>query len=303
MGVLGLLLTGACRVTSHPTEPYVPPTAHAVPTDWDQVLAAPVELDVQAVVSARWEAAQKGLINLRHPKAKEAGLKNEKVPIVLQVGVIRHPDHGDFIIDTGLATEVAMRVRGGTVRGLLRGATKAMEPVETLADIVARYELQVRGALITHSHFDHVLGLPDLSPGTPIYVGPGELDDRRKLGVLLRPTNQRLFADRDPVRELDPATAIALDPFPAAIDLLGDGSIWAILCEGHTDGSVAWLVNASEGPVLFVGDTSHTRWGWDNGVEPGKFTSDQELNAESLARLKAFVERYPQTKVHVGHER
>jgi len=111
-----------------------------------------------------------------------------------------------------------------------------------------------------------------------------------------------LLADRVAAREFDPQAAIELDPFPAVIDLLGDGSIWGIVCEGHTRGSMAYLVNATDGPVLFVGDTSHTRWGWDNGVEPGTFTHDQGLNAQSLERLRTFVERYPQTKVVLGHQ-
>ena len=303
IAALGLTLAaGACRVTSHPTEPYEPPPAKSVPLSWDAVLAAPVEVDVQMVVAAHWTAARKGLVNLRHDKARAAGLKNDDVPIVLQVGVVRHPDQGDFLVDTGIATEVADRRRGGAVRGLLRGASKDMRTVQTLSDMVSYYELQVSGALLTHSHFDHVLGIPDLAPETPIYVGPGELSDRRKLNGLLRPTMRRLFEGRDPVREIDPATTIPLDPFPAVVDLLGDGSIWGIVCEGHTQGSMSWLVNAAEGPVLFVGDTSHTRWGWDNGVEPGRFTSDQELNAQSLALLETFVDRYPQTKVYVGHE-
>jgi len=188
------------------------------------------------------------------------------------------------------------------VRGLLRGVTRKMEPLEPLADIVARHQLNVQGVLLTHTHFDHVLGLPDLPPEVPIYVGPGELRQRRKFNVLLHATNRRLFEGRAPVRELDPGTTIALDPFPEVIDLLGDGSIWGIFCEGHTVGAMAWLINSSDGPVLFVGDTSHTRWGWEHGVEPGTFTSDQELNAESLARLRTFAERYPQTRVYVGHE-
>ncbi len=292
----------ACRVSTHPTEPYEPPPAASTPQSWDEVLAAPVEVDVQMVVSAHWEAKRAGLVNLRHDKARAAGLTNDIVPIVLQIGIVRHPDHGDFLIDTGVATEIAERTRGGAVRGLLRAATKKMQTVETLADIVARQKLEVAGALLTHSHFDHVLGLPDLPPETPIYVGPGELADVRKLNALLRPTMGRLMAGRDPVREIDPATTIALDPFPAVVDLLGDGSIWGIVCEGHTRGSMSWLVNTTEGPVLFVGDSSHTRWGWDNGVEPGKFTSDQALNAEVLGRLRAFVDRHPQTKVYVGHE-
>ncbi|MCA9704668.1 MAG: MBL fold metallo-hydrolase [Myxococcales bacterium] len=296
------LMTAACRVTSHPTEPYAPPPAARAPADWDAVLAAPVDVDVQVVASAQWAVPRKGLVDLRHPVAKEAGLKNELVPIVLLVGVIRHPEAGDFIVDTGIDAALAEGARKGAVRGVARSALRSMQPLEPLAELVARQELSIAGVLLTHSHFDHVLGLPDLPPQTPIYVGPGELRDRRKLNGLLHPTMRRLFEGRDPVREIDPATTIALDPLPAVVDLLGDGSIWGILCEGHTQGSMAWLVNAREGPVLLVGDTSHTRWGWEHGVPPGRFTSDHEGNARSLERLRAFVDRYPQTRVHVGHE-
>ncbi|MEM9453092.1 MAG: MBL fold metallo-hydrolase [Myxococcota bacterium] len=300
---LGALLTaGACRVSSHPTEPYEPPPAARVPANWEAVLAAPVEVEVQTVVSARWEAARKGLVNLRHPTAREAKLKNEPVPIVLPVGVIQHPEAGDFIVGTGVDTALAQGARDGAIRGLMRAAIKTIEPLESLADIVARYELSVQGVLLTHTHFDHVLGLPDLPPETPIYVGPGELRDRRKFNGLQRRTTKQLLDGRDPIREIDLDRSIALDPFDAVVDLLGDGSIWGIVCEGHTKGSMAWLVNAAEGPALFVGDTSHTRWGWEHGVEPGKFTGDQKLNAQSLAQLRAFVRRYPQTKVYLGHE-
>lgn len=302
---LGLFALAACRVTSHPTEPYAPPaSARPAPAGWDAVLAKPVDVEVQAVVSARWSTNRKGLVDLDHPVAKEAGLKNDEVPIVLLVGVIRHPTAGDFLVDTGVSDELITRKRGGAVRGLARGLTTSMEPLESLAGIIARHHLhpEAGGVLLTHSHFDHVLGLPDLPPEVPIYVGPGELRDRRKFNGLLRPTMRRLFADHDAVREIDPATTIALDPFPAVIDLVGDGSIWGIVCEGHTEGSMAWLVNATDGPVLFVGDTSHTRWGWEHGVPPGKFTSDHELNQVALDRLRQFVKAHPETKVYVGHE-
>jgi hypothetical protein len=29
------------------------------------------------------------------------------------------------------------------------------------------------------------------------------------------------------------------------------------------------LARTTTGPVLLTGDTCHTRWGWDNSVEPG----------------------------------
>jgi len=293
----------ACRVTSHPTEPFAPPpSTRPAPTSWDEVLARPVDVEVQGVVSARWEANRKGLVDLNHPVAREAGLKNEKVPIVLLVGVIRHPTAGDFVVDTGVSDELVRRDREGAVRGMALALMKSVEPLESLAGLVARQHLQVSGVLLTHSHFDHVLGLPDLPPEVPIYVGPGELRQRRMFNGLLRPTMARLFEGRDPVREIDPATAIALEPFEMVVDLVGDGSIWGIVVEGHTKGSMAWLVNATDGPALFVGDTSHTRWGWDHGVPPGTFTSDHELNAVALEQLRAFVQAHPEIRVYVGHE-
>jgi N-acyl homoserine lactone hydrolase len=42
--------------------------------------------------------------------------------------------------------------------------------------------------------------------------------------------------------------------------------------------------------------------GWDHGVPPGTFTSDHELNAVALDRLREFVQQHPETKVYVGHE-
>lgn len=301
--VVGLgLAASACRVVSHPTEPYAPPASATAPASWDEVLAAPIEVEVRTVVSAQWESNLRGLLNLRHPAAKEAGLKNEKVPIVLAVGIVRHPEAGDFLVDTGIDTGLAEGNPDGAARGLLKTVAKDMRPVESLAAIIERHELAVSGVLLTHSHFDHILGLPDLPPEVPIYTGPHELGDRRKLNGLQRPTSRHVFEGRAPVREIDPATTIALDPFPAVVDLLGDGSIWGIVSEGHTEGSMAYLINATDGPVLFVGDTSHTRWGFEHGVEPGAFTSDHALNMEALERLRTFVERYPQTKVYVGHE-
>lgn len=303
---LGAMTLGSgvagCKVVDHPTEPHVPPPATATPTSWDEVLAAPVDVDVHAVVSARWEAARGGLINLKHPEAKKAELRDGPVPIVLLVGIVEHPTAGDFIVDTGIDTALANREPDGAVRGALARQGKNMEALEPLANIIERLSLELSGVLLTHSHIDHILGLPDVPEDVPVYIGPGELDDRRKLNALLRPTVGRLFEGLPPARELDPATALKLAPFDAAVDLLGDGSIWGLLLEGHTKGSVAWLVNATDGPVLFVGDTSHTRWGWDNGVEPGKYTGNQELNATALEQLRTFVRQHPNTRVYVGHE-
>ena len=89
----------------------------------------------------------------------------------------------------------------------------------------------------------------------------------------------------------------------AVLDVFGDASLWALHVPGHTPGSMAYLVRTPAGPQLLVGDTSHTRWGWENGVEPGTFTEDHEQNATSLAALRDLAARHPTLRVHLGHQR
>ena len=105
-----------------------------------------------------------------------------------------------------------------------------------------------------------------------------------------------------PLHTWDFDHAPAADPFPAAIDILGDGSLWALSTPGHTPGSTAYLALTTAGPVLFTGDACHTWWGWNHGVEPGTFTADAPTGIESLAHLKALVAAHPQIRVFPGHE-
>jgi glyoxylase-like metal-dependent hydrolase (beta-lactamase superfamily II) len=86
------------------------------------------------------------------------------------------------------------------------------------------------------------------------------------------------------------------------VDIFGDGSAFAISVPGHTPGSTAYVLRTPNGPVLLTGDTSHTRWGWDHGVEPGSYTADQPTNLKSLQFLKDLVGRHPTMEVRLGHQ-
>jgi len=57
-----------------------------------------------------------------------------------------------------------------------------------------------------------------------------------------------------------------------AVDLLGDGSLWAISTSGHTPDHTSYLVNGTP-PTLLVGDASHFRMGNSSGTSrlaPGR---------------------------------
>lgn len=278
---------------------HAPEVAARLPTQdtdaWSR-LAEPGPIVLATHISARWTAPVAGLVDLRDPKA--AAIRKGELPIVLPVHVLRHPERGTFVVDTGVDRDLAAGGHG-PARGLVRGVVRSIEPVAPLGDLLGGEA--PAAVLLTHMHLDHVLGLPDVPDGTPVYTGAGEQRDRKFVHQFVGGTYRRVL-DGITLHVLDPATAVPLGEAGVGWDLVGDGSLWAIASPGHTPGSLAYLARTTEGPVLFVGDTSHTRWGWDHGIPPGTFTSDPEANRESLARLRALVAAHPEIRVEVGHE-
>jgi N-acyl homoserine lactone hydrolase len=277
----------AARAAPVPTVTFVPPPAAPVE------IVAPGPVVHEAVVSARWAVPLSGLIDLKDPAA--AALEPGRHPIVLPVHVLVHPTAGTFVVDTGVPAARS------PARGLLAWFARDVEPVEPLADIVARQPAPLAGVLLTHGHLDHVLGLVDV-PTATVYAGRGEEAPANAGGRLMFPTFRRALGDRPlTVWDFDGPGAVDIDGV-RAIDIVGDGSIYALDAAGHTPGSTAYLARTSEGPVLFTGDCSHTRWGWDHGVTPGRYTVDHEHNARSLAALRKLAAAFPGLRVEVGHE-
>ena len=147
-------------------------------------------------------------------------------------------------------------------------------------------ELDRRGArcaaiLVTHSHFDHVLGLAELAgaTGAPVHA------PRAELVVLENPA---------------PFTPAGLVVRPWTPDVLLDGgerlelagvSFEVVAVPGHSPGHVAYATggNLLSGDVLFAGSVGRTDL-------PG---GDWPTLLESIRTL---VERFPaDTVVHPGH--
>lgn len=143
--------------------------------------------------------------------------------------------------------------------------------------------------------------MPDVPTGTPVYAGPGEPTARALVNVVIAPNIDRLLGGHDPIREW-PYRADPAGRFEGVLDIFGDGSVWALWLPGHPPGNTAYLVRTPTGPVLLTGDTSHTRWGWDNDVEPGTYSLDPQQRAFSFRKLKAFAAAHPHVAVLPGHQ-
>ncbi len=260
----------------------------------------PIELT--KILAATWAVDRAGMINLEHPKAIAAGIEAGPEDIELYVYVLRHPEHGDWIIDSGISEEFGLPDGSPRLGWVVRQAMNMDEltVVNSTASIIESMDLDLQGVMISHLHMDHIMGVSDAPDDALILTGPSETSTRQLTHAFTQGTTDRLLDKR----ELS-TWQFTEDPdgtYSGVIDVFGDGSLWAIHSPGHTEGSVAFVALTTDGPQLILGDVTHTAWGWVNGVEPGTFSHDIQASAISLQRLIELAERFPALNVHPGHQ-
>lgn len=288
--------------TSHQTRPASlgrPVSSSAMEALIDQ----PGPIELKTVVGADWIANLSGLINLKDPKAVQAGLKDRAEPIQIYTHLLRHPTQGFFMVDTGVSKRLVEDPANVGVGWVLRTFAKIekMQVRQDTSSVIKSEGVPLKGVFMTHLHFDHISGMPDVPKEAPIYAGPGEAGDANFVNFFVQGMVDRFLDGRPALQEFQ----FTKDPdgkFEGVIDVFGDGSLFAILSPGHTAGSVAYLARTPTGPVLLTGDACHTRWGWEHGVEPGSFSSDRERNRKNFLALKALSERHPKMIVKLGHQ-
>ena len=299
---ISFVLFAACTVSTHGVSRSTLGVARSS-ADLLAVVDQPGSVEVETITSCDWAVDRSGLINLTNPKAKEAGLEEGLEPIQVFFHVIRHPEKGVFLIDTGVEKALRDAPDKAALRGIISSGMhlERMKFHEPLGDWAAAEPRPPAGVFLTHAHLDHLGGLPDLPAETPIYAGPGELQARGLLNLVVQPNSDRALAGKPAVQEW----AFERDPsgrFEGVVDIFGDGLVWALWVPGHSVGSTAYLVRTPKGPVLLAGDASHTRWGWEHDVEPGNFSSDVPRSLESLKRLRALAKEHPAIEVRLGHQ-
>jgi glyoxylase-like metal-dependent hydrolase (beta-lactamase superfamily II) len=141
----------------------------------------------------------------------------------------------------------------------------------------------------THLHRQQLASLGDFREPVECLVGHAE----RPAGSLrFLYSNPLPFAAR--IQELSFEKAQELAPLGPCMDILGDGSLWAISTPGHTIGSVSYLVMDAKGPILVAGLLATGLRGPRSAANCGRH---RELGRFSLQRLHEFLDLHPSVRL------
>lgn len=259
---------------------------------WDKVFQNPCDITVQSFQTGTVKINRRGTINPDHSLAGD--IPEEELDVPILVYYVHHKNKGDFLLDAGLDAAYIADPRGG-----LEGSDVdefKLEKHENIAHYIQDNNIELKIIFLSHLHADHAAGLRELSEDIPYVISKGEYDE-------YRPEIEGDFLEGlDELYELDFSQSIELIPLGPSIDLLGDGSLWAIRTPGHTPGHMSFLVNGMDRPILLAMDAVFIHENLKKGVAPRDYTWDVEKAQETLEKINEFLREYPQVRVAAGHE-
>jgi N-acyl homoserine lactone hydrolase len=240
------------------------------------------------------------------------GALKEDVPSTQSGLLLDHPG-GTWLVDGGMAVgyEASMRDVKGFVGFAMRQASKGWTRTGSPDEAVRLAGVDpagLKGAILSHGHFDHLGGLLDL-PGVPIWAPSAELEEASAVSAggkgSFLPAEARALGPRGRPIVFD---GPPIGPYPASWDLYGDGSAVIVPMPGHTPGSVGTLLRLADGRRLFhVGDTVWVREGYEarepKGWIASSFDSDREGTDLQIQQLWQLHRADPDLVILPAHDR
>ncbi len=247
-----------------------------------------------------------GSVSIPEPIAVRGSLSLAPCTITHSTVLVRHP-RATFLYDTGLCSDIFSFLEEQSL--FFRKTLANFRFVQSLRSHLMEQQLEpddLDFALLSHLHWDHVSGIPDL-PEVPLRINRVEYD-AAQLGLLQANGGlvNRLMG-KNPV-ELFDVDGLCYEGFRASHDLFGDGSVVLVPLPGHTAGNTGMFINRANGPRLFLlGDAA---WVSQNYLRPAtmhpfiwsKVTSDDATARQTLIDLHHFAHQHPEVAMIAMHD-
>lgn len=231
--------------------------------------------------------------------------------------VIHHPVRGPILFDTGYA----LRWQAATTNWPYR-FLRLMTPVFVEAEESIAWQLRhrnidpadVKTIILSHFHSDHLGGLHDFPTARFIFLDEAyaAVRGRQELAAVQQAYLPQLlppdFETRADAVSLSQTVAFdpTLAPFSDGIDLLGDGSLWAVHLPGHAPGQIGLICRANNDEIYFLAADAcwHSRAYREHHLpHPAArmVTANWTAYVHTLGRLHQFHRHRPEVHLIPSH--
>lgn len=242
------------------------------------------------------------------PKLLRSLLSGEPAATVpVPAFLIRHPNAGAILVDTGLHPSIA--TDGSENFG--RMATRLGKPALSAGEDVPA-QLRDRGldpgeipiVVMTHLHIDHTSAISEF-PNSTFVVSETEWEaaatgPRPLLNGYRRPHYDYAFDYR--TIDFNRSGVDSYATFGRTFDLFGDGSIRLAYTPGHSAGHMSVILHLAERDFVIGGDATYTQAQLDGEAPLAPRPFDAHNYRRSLQELKLFRREYPDAIVTPGHD-
>lgn len=243
-----------------------------------------------------------GVMHSRALYAFRGGSPFDAREFAMTAYLVRHP-RGDLLIDTGLGRGVARQYAGLPWLMRMNTAYRADRPAADQLAAAGIAPAALAGVILTHAHWDHVSGLPDLADA-PVWVDAEEAAfiASGQRGAEL--AHGMVGVRYQPYRfEHGPYLG-----YPRSHDVWGDGAIVIVPAPGHTPGSVIVFVTLPGAQRwAFIGDIAWQQEGVERPAERpwiSRALVDHDAAGvrAQLQHLAALRQRFPELRIVPAHD-